>query len=558
MHRTRHITAGSRVCLVALSLLILMGTAWAAGPRGHKKARPKGGRIVLVHADRLHYDAMRNPEANILNGHVHFTHDNISLTCDSAYYYKNTNSFEAFGNVRMHQGDTLSLTGEYVKYDGDAQLAQARVNVHLRHRSSLLVTDSLDYDKLYETGYFFGGGRLRDSGNTLVSNTGQYDVKSRDAVFNYHVELTNKKFTLTSDTLYYNTITKVSKIVGPSNIISAGNKIYTEHGYYDTQRDYAQLFDRSVVQNGRSTMTGDSMYYDKKNGRMKAIGNIIYNDKESKNLLTGNYCEYSDTTGYAMATDRAEVRVYSSPDTLYMHADTFKIFSYNQHTDSVYRIIHGYHKARAFRADVQSVCDSLKYDSKDRRMTMYGNPIVWSNNQQLLGEEIQVFLNDSAVDSAHVLRQALLVQALDSSRYNQIASRVMYAYFKDGKIDWSMAKGNVDVAYYPYGSDSVIVGLNRMQTTELRMYMKDKKMSHIWSAPATGTMYPLKMATKSEALLDNFAWFDYIRPKNKDDIFEWKEKTAGTELRETNRRQAPLQKLSDIAREKLRTATKDN
>ena len=407
-------------------------------------------------------------------------------------------------------------------------------------------------------GYFFGGGRLRDSGNTLVSNTGQYDVKSRDAVFNYHVELTNKKFTLTSDTLYYNTITKVSKIVGPSNIISAGNKIYTEHGYYDTQRDYAQLFDRSVVQNGRSTMTGDSMYYDKKNGRMKAIGNIIYNDKESKNLLTGNYCEYSDTTGYAMATDRAEVRVYSSPDTLYMHADTFKIFSYNQHTDSVYRIIHGYHKARAFRADVQSVCDSLKYDSKDRRMTMYGNPIVWSNNQQLLGEEIQVFLNDSAVDSAHVLRQALLVQALDSSRYNQIASRVMYAYFKDGKIDWSMAKGNVDVAYYPYGSDSVIVGLNRMQTTELRMYMKDKKMSHIWSAPATGTMYPLKMATKSEALLDNFAWFDYIRPKNKDDIFEWKEKTAGTELRETNRRQAPLQKLSDIAREKLRTATKDN
>ena len=173
-----------------------------------------------------------------------------------------------------------------------------------------------------------------------------------------------------------------------------------------------------------------------------------------------------------------------------MHADTFKIFTYNINTDSVYRQIHGYHHARAFRVDVQSVCDSLKYDSQEKRMTMYGNPIVWSNNQQLLGEVIYVYMNDSTIDSAHVERQALLAEKLDSMFYNQVAGREMFAYFKDGQMDWSKVVGNVDVAYYPYDSDSIMIGLNRMQTSEMRMYMKNRKMNKIWSAPAEGTLYP--------------------------------------------------------------------
>lgn len=164
-------------------------------------------------------------------------------------------------------------------------------------------------------------------------------------------------------------------------------------------------------------------------------------------------------------------------------------------------------------------------------------------------------MSDSSLDSVHVIRQTLLAQQLDSANFNQVAGREMFAYFKDGKLSWSKVVGNVDVAYYPYDSDSTMIGLNRMQTSELHMYMKDRKMNHIWSAPANGTMYPLKLAPEDQLFLKNFAWFDYIRPKNKDDIFVWKEKGEGKELRETVRRQAPLQTLSEIAKKKLGNAT---
>lgn len=548
---TRHKLLKCGLCLmVFFSLLFSIAISEAATPVKKNKPRPKGEKIYLIHADTLRYKMLDNPNANILNGNVEFLHGNVKLYCDSAYFYKETNSFEAFSNVKMVQGDTLSLTSEYLKYDGDAQIAQARKNVHLKHRESLLITDSLNYDRLYDLGYFFDGGRLYDNDNVLTSDWGEYSPQTREAIFNYNVKLTNLKFVLTSDTLHYNTLTKLTHIIGPSNINSDGSRIYTERGFYNTNTDYAELYDRSVVINGTSTMTGDSMFYDKQNGDMRAYKNIIYNDKENKNLLTGDICIYNEKTGYAMATDSAVVRDYSGTDTLFMHADTFKIFTYNINTDSVYRQIHGYHHARAFRVDVQSVCDSLKYDSQEKRMTMYGNPIVWSNNQQLLGEVIYVYMNDSTIDSAHVERQALLAEKLDSMFYNQVAGREMFAYFKDGQMDWSKVVGNVDVAYYPYDSDSIMIGLNRMQTSEMRMYMKNRKMNKIWSAPAEGTLYPLNLAPQEQFFLSNFAWFDYIRPKDKHDIFVWREKAAGTELRETIRRTAPLQTLSNILKRK--------
>jgi hypothetical protein len=45
--------------------------------------------------------------------------------------------------------------------------------------------------------------------------------------------------------------------------------------------------------------------------------------------------------------------------------------------------------------------------------------------------------------------------------------------------------------------------------------------------------------------LPGFAWFDYVRPLSKEDIFVWRGKKAGTELKVVKRRQAPLQKLAE-------------
>ena len=538
----------SIVLVLLCSLCLAIGYAAKATPAKKKRAKTENNdpkRVYLVHADELKFDRWQNNNAQVLRGHVEFEHDGARLKCDSANYFEESNSFEAFGNVRMNQGDTLTLTSDYGFYDGNEQLMQALQNVVLKHRGTTLYTDSLYFDRLWNMGYFQEGGKMVDKTTTLVSDWGEYHTDTRMAIFFYDVTMSDKNFLLTTDSLYYDTNRKVANIIGPSNITSGSSHIYSELGYYDTDKEQGQLLNRSVVDNEGRLLTGDSLWYDGKSGISEAFRNVVYTDTVNKNMLTSNYGYYDENTGYAMCTDSALAIEFSERDSLFMHADTFKVFTYNKETDSVYRVMHAYHKVRAYRTDVQAVCDSLVYNQKDSCMTLYRDPIVWNQNQQLLGELIRVYMKDSVIDHVHVINQAFSIEDLHiEKQYNQVSSKEMFAFFKKGEIHEARAVDNVLVAFYPQDeSDSSYVGLVSMQTSQLRMFMEKRKLNRIWTPKSEGTMYPMTQIPPAKRYLDGFTWFGYVRPISKEDVFNWRPKKQGTELKVQKRREAPLQKL---------------
>jgi len=509
------------------------------------KPRPSDKRIYLVHADELRYDQFQNNNAQILIGNVHFDHMGARLYCDSANFYEDSNSFEAYGHVKMYQGDTLSLFSNYAFYDGNDELARARYNVVLKHRKSTLYTDSLDYDRMYNLGYFFEGGKLIDNGSVLTSDWGEYHTDTKMAFFAYDVELKDNDFFLTTDSLYYNTQSSVAHIVGPSRIISGTSNIYSEDGYYNTKTDHSELFGRSVVKDKGRSLVGDSVYYNSTTGSSFAYRNVEFNDSVNKNMLTGDFLEYNEATGYAMATKNAVAVDFSQKDTLFMHADTFKVFTYHINTDSVYRVMHAYHKVRAYRVDLQAVCDSLVYDQKDSVMTMYRDPIVWNGNQQLLGEVIQAYMKDSVIDRAHVLGQALSVELMfDSVHYNQLTSKEMLAFFRNGQISEAHAKTNALAIYHVIDdADSAFIAQDYTESPLMKMFFENRKMKRIWVEKPKGVMYPMTQIPADKKFLPNFVWFDYIRPLNKQDIFNWRGKKKEQELIPEKRREAPVQNL---------------
>lgn len=555
-----------QICV--LVLVSILGLLWLEA----FAARPKKSineRIFLVHADNLRYNEFEQPNAQRLSGKVHFRQGNMNMYADSAVYFQAANSFEAFGHVRILQGDTMSLVGEHLYYDGEAMLAQMRLNVTLRHRKQILMTDSLNFDRLYDVGYFFNGGRLVDGQNDLTSDWGEYYLGEQKASFNFNVKLKNPKFTLTTDTLHYNVRTKWAEVQGPSNIYHGKDVVYTERGYYNSEKEIyrlsnrskrAELYHNAITRNGRITdyesrLLGDSLVYGK-NDKMKVFGHVFYEDKKNRGQLMGDYGEYHEVLGIAMATGHALAKEYSQgKDTLFVHADTLRLYSYDVETDrpktkdtkNVYRVLHGYFHVRSFRNDVQAVCDSLVFNSQKKLLTLYRDPIVWNDNRQVLGEEINVFTNDSTIDSIHVDRQALLVEQLHTDSaivYNQIAGQQMRSYFINGQMDHNEVQGNVCIVYYPLDKDSILDNVVYAETSKLRMTLANKKLKRIWGPATTGTVYPAALAPSDKTKLSNFAWFDYIRPLNKNDLFTWRGKKKGTELKIMPRREAPLQHIS--------------
>lgn len=501
--------------------------------------------VYMLHADSTKFDKMRVPDAFILVGDVSFRRDSMYMYCDSAYFFTKQNSVRAFGNVKMEQGDTLFLYGDYLDYDGNTNLARVRDNVRLIDKETVLETDSLNFNRELNLGYYFNGGSLFDGESTLESMWGEYSVNTKDAVFNDQVSLTNPQFNLHSDTLVYNTANKVATIVGPTEIYNGeDNYIYSELGHYNTASRQATLLKRSVLKNGERNVTADSIFYDVATGISEVFGDIKYIDPENQNMLTGNYCYINEVVDSAYVTDRAMVVDYSQKDSLYLHADTIWAVSYKMEDDSLYRQVKAYHGVRAFSKSLQASCDSLIFDSRDSCMTMYKDPILWNEGIQLLGEQIKMYMDSTSIDWVHVINQTLYAEAVDSVNYNQINGKEMKFYFVDGALDAMHVIGGANIIYFPMEDDGAIVGMNTTIAGKISAYMKDGQMDRIVVPnESKGIFYPLSKAPDNAKHLENFVWFDYVRPLSKEDIFNSRSKSKDMQLKTIRHDRIPLPSL---------------
>lgn len=480
-------------------------------------------KVHLLNADSLTFDAEKSADYRVLHGNVRFRKDSMYMYCDSAYFYEKNNSLDAFGNVRMEQGDTLFIYGDVLYYDGKEQLAELRHNVRLINRNVTLTTDSLNYDMSENIGYYFAGGSIVDEKNELVSLYGEYSTATKDAVFNFDVELTNEDYVIYSDTLRYNTDAKISYLFGPSTIVSDSNTIHTTHGWYDTNTNHAMLLDRSRLEGDQKMLTGDTLYYDRNNGVGEAFGNMFLIDSVQSVIMEGHYGLYNEKTDYTFATDSARVLEFSRQDTLYLHADTLMSFV---DADST-RILRAYHGVRFYRVNAQGVCDSLQYIERDTTLTMYTKPVLWSGEQQIFGDTIRMFFNDSTIDWAHVINNSFAAQGKGGNYYDQMEGNEIKAYFEGNEMRRIETLGNVLAIFYPQDSDSTLTGMLNTEASFLNIFLEDNEMKKMVMWPSVkGKMFPVEDLTPANMFLSRYIWYGDRRPKDKDDIFSRPEKSA--------------------------------
>ena len=493
---------------------------------------PPKKKVYLIHSNTLSFDKAVKPDAQILNGDVCFRHDSSYMYCDSAYFFEQTNSLEAFSNVRMEQGDTLFVYGDYLFYDGNTQVAYLRENVRMENGQVTLFTDSLNYERIPNIGYYFEGGLIVDSLNQLSSFYGQYSPETKLAVFNDSVQVENPDFTLYSDTLHYDTESKVATILGPSVIVSDSGTIHTSRGWYDTVNNASLLLDQSQVESGEKILIGDSIFYNRDTGMGEVYGNMSLVDTAQHVTLQGEYGYYNEQTGYAFATDSARFLEYSQGDTLFLHADTLQMVT----VDSVYREIKAYYGVRFYRTDMQGVCDSMQFNTRDSVLYMYTEPVLWNEQYQLYGDTIAIYMNDSTIEYAHVIQFAFAAQHVDSSYYNQLKGNDLKAYFEGQAVHQIDVAGNAESIFYPLEKDGAKVGMNETKSGFLTIWVKDNKLDKlkIWPSPV-GSMTPIPDLKPDQKMLKDFYWFDYLRPKNRDDIYEVVKRKATESPKRSNK-----------------------
>jgi hypothetical protein len=278
------------------------------------------------------------------------------------------------------------------------------------------------------------------------------------------------------------------------------------------------LYDRSLVlsKDKTKTITSDSLFYNKTEGYVKAFVNMVLNDTVKKIIIMGDYGYYDEKNNFAFATDSAQMIEYSQRDSSFLHADTI----FMRTIDSI-RDISAYHGVRFYRADIQSVCDSMQFNTSDTILRLYKNPILWNENYQLTGDTIHILFNDSTIERMNVLNYGFAMEEIDSTYYNQLKGRTLIAYFKAGEIYKMDVEGNGEAIYYNIDNKTAApLQLSKLEAPFLTFWINKRKISRIaWNPDPKLNIIPLPDLKPEEKFLQGFVNYDYLRPKTKEDIF---------------------------------------
>ena len=505
--------------------------------------RYQANKVFLERADSMLSAPVENPANSyiLLMGNIEFSRGDMHLFCDSAHYYDQINSIDAFGNVRMERGDGLSGRADQLHYNGSTEVMNLVGNVSITKDNRTLSSQAIDYYVPTNVGKYESNGRLEDPKNVLTSIVGEYNFNTDNAVFSNNVDLVNSKdnYNMHTNKLLYNTRTNIATLVEATDIISDENKIVTSSGNYNTDSEVANLYVKNGVQpilyaKDDRTLEGDTIHYERVSGEGTARGNVRVVDPKHQAILTGGFGYHNEKNNVSYATDRALARIYNKEDakqgersdTLFFHGDTITTI---QEADKK-RVLIVTGGVKFYRKDVQGICGNLSFAQRDSILYLYNHPVVWSGERQISSDnEISVHMRDSSsVDWALIPNKGLIVEHLGEIYYNQISGRYMKAffekstqYFDDGtqstknELRHADVEGNVKTLFYPMENDSTYNKCVRTESGFLSIDLKPgQEVDKVKMWPeVSGTVIPLYIAKKAQLRLDEYQWFDDLRPK---------------------------------------------
>lgn len=499
--------------------------------------------IEIRSAGSFQLDEEQFPGANILEKsdtqQVHLVHQGMDVWSDKAFFYKQENRFNAIGNVRLQQGDSLILTSKLVDYDGNIKLAVAKENVVLDNKEMLLKTDTLYFDRIADKAYYPFRGTVYDSLTTIKSKRGTYISKSKKYQFENEVIITNPDFKVTSARLDFYTESKHAFFYGKTTIIGEDYVVRCKQGFYDTQQKLGYFKKEASIDYNNRNIIGDSIYFNDAQKYASATQNIRITDTLNNSIITGNYGQVFKAADSAMVTHRAVAINLVEQDSLFIHADTLIATGPPEE-----RILRGFHDARIFKKDLSGKTDSIHFNQKVGRAKLIRrpldekelqfltpqeiadrNPILWSNNSQMTGDEIHLTIDmeKEVLDSLLIYNNAFVVEqdSLDASNFNQIKGLQLKGKFEGRSLKVVDVIQNTEMVYYLYDDETLdLVGIDKAICSALRLTFDESAIEKVtFFTDPDGVVYPPSELPANARQLLGFTWREEERIKSKEDLF---------------------------------------
>jgi lipopolysaccharide export system protein LptA len=516
----------------------------------------KNKEIFVEYSEFFDVDENLYPDAILLTGNVRVSHEGAILYCNKAYLFKKENYLKAFGDVRMVQGDTITMTSTYAEYNGENKQAYASGNVVMTSPSSTLKSEILNFDRNTQQAFYKTGGTINDKENVLTSQAGTYMVQKKMYQFRNAVTITNPKSVIKTNHLDYYENVGHAYLFGASTITSKENFIYTEKGFYDTKKNLAHFVKNSYIKYNNRLIEGDSLYYDRNREFASATRNVKVTDSINNSIVKGHYGEVYKAKDSLMMTKRAVAMTLVEKDTLYIHGKKLVVTGKPEE-----RVIRGYTNVRFYKTDMSGKCDSLHSSEKTGLTKLIGNPVMWNYDNQMTGDIMHLISNKETekLDSLKVLNNTFIASKdTIGSGYNQVKGQNLYGKFRDNKLYEVDVVKNTEVVYYMRNDEQELIGINKSASSSINMTLDGNQIDTItFFTQVDGEIYPEKDLPENARKLRGFIWRGEERIKSKEDIFPPEENEYDEKMKQKTKVEAEKENVPmDVRKESLEVEEK--
>jgi len=540
--------------------------------------------LYILAADKQYLQKSDTNQLVSYAGHVKVRQGKTLFYADSAIINPIANTLESYGNVHINDADSVHIYSQYLRYIGIEKKALLTSKVRLTDGKSTLTTENLTYDVNLKLGTYLYGGKVVNKKTTLTSTEGNYYGDSKDIFFYKNVLLVQPNGTIKTDSLQYNTITEVSTFISPTIIKDKkGLTIKTREGFYDIKKKIANLYKRSIIEDSTFSITADEIAIDSLNGLSEFRGNAVYRskDKEQGFDMIANNIKTNNKRSTIMATQIPLLIIKQGSDSIFITADTLfsgrvidlikskkipnvrpvqvdtsikkettkavikdtvkvavakppiKKSSLKNSIDSVQlkleptvdstlKYFEAYKNVKIFSDSLQAVGDSLFFSGQDSVFRLFDNPILWSQENQISGDTIYLFLKNKKPERLYVFENALSISKVDSSNYfNQVRGNSINALFDStGQVHFLTARGSAENIYYAQDEQKRFVGVNKNSSDLIEIIFVEGKPKRVkFINNLEGNLLPMRGKTNHDELkLKSFNWQDRLRPKSKFDV----------------------------------------
>ncbi len=490
-------------------LFLLAGRGLAQAPAGSKI-------VNILRADSLTGVVVKGVNLKRLVGNVKLQQGNVLLDADLVLQNEANNTLQAFGNVRIVQADSVTITGDTATYNGNTRFAKMTGRrVVLNDGTITLTTRRLDYNLNTHVAYYAGGGTILDRQSTLTSREGTYNTETKLFTYRHNVRVVDPQSTITADSLRYNSLSKEAFFIAPTTkIVSKDDTLYAKPGsIYNTSTRTSNFKGRSQYSSPKYDLTADTLIYDPPTKIAIAHGNVVFVSRSDSAILTGREGRNYGQTGLTRVWGGALLRNISKGDTLYLAADTLVAREIITPGDTIRRLF-GFRNVRIFRRDFQGKCDSLAYYVNDSTLYFYKKPVLWSNGNQSEGDSVRLFLKNGRVNTMLLQGKAFVISLDTLKNFNQMKGRKITSFLNaQSQLDRVLVEGNAESIYFALDDKQKLIGMNRVECGRMTLNFRQGEVNRIaFVGKPESALTPPGQITPANRELDGFIWREKLRP----------------------------------------------